>query len=96
MAVKYYEAGNLASDEDTQHVRIQYVSPGLLNLLGVRPQLGRSLEASDSLAAGETPSALISRRLWLRSFAANPRVVGRTVRLAGRAVTIVGVLPRGT
>src|SRR3974390_175648 len=96
MAVQYFEAGNLAYDEDTQQVRIQYVAPGLLNLLGVQPQLGRSFEASDSLLAGETPSILISHTLWLRSFAANPPVVGRTVRLAGRSVTIVGVLPPGT
>jgi putative ABC transport system permease protein len=96
MAVWYFEAGNLAYDEDTQNVRIEYVAPGLLNLLGVRPQLGRSFEANDSLLAGETPSILISHALWLRSFAANPRVVGRTVRLAGRPVAIVGVLPSGT
>lgn len=96
MAVWYSEAGNLAYDEDTRHVRIQYVTPGLLSLLGVRPQLGRGLEANDSLASGETPSILISHRLWLSSFAANPHVVGRTVRLAGRAVAIVGVLPPGT
>lgn len=96
MAVEYFEAGNLASDEDTQHVRIQYVTPGLLTLLGVRLPLGRSFETNDSLVAGESPSILISHRLWLRSFAANPRVVGRTVRLAGRAVTIVGVLPPNT
>ena len=96
MAVWYFEAGNLASDEDTQHVRIQYVMPGLLNLLGVRPELGRSFEANDSLLAGETPSILISHSLWLRGFAANPLAVGRTVRLAGRPVAIVGVLPPGT
>lgn len=96
MAVQYFEAGNLAYDEDAQHLRIQYVSPGLLNLLGVRPQLGRSFEADDSLVAGETPSILISHKLWLRSFAANPRVLGRTVRLGGRPVGIIGVLPPGT
>ena len=96
MAVWYFEAGNLAYDEDTQNVRIQYVAPGLLNLLGVRPELGRSLEANDSLLAGQTPSILISHALWLRSFGASTRVVGRTVRLAGRPVGIVGVLPPGT
>jgi MacB-like periplasmic core domain len=96
MAVEFFEAGNLAYAEDTQHVRIQYVTPGLLSLLGVRPKLGRSFEANDSLGYGETHSILISHRLWLRSFAASPRVVGRTVRLAGRAVAIIGVLAPGT
>lgn len=95
MAVQYFEAGNLAYDQDTERVRIQFVSPGLLNLLGLRPQLGRSFEANGALV-GETPSILISHRLWLRSFAANPRVVGRTVRLGGRPVAIVGVLTPGT
>ena len=84
MAVMYFEAGNLAYDEGTEHLRIQYVAPGLLNLLGVEPQLGRSFAANDSLLAGETPSILISHKLWLRSFAANPRVLGRTVRLGDR------------
>ncbi len=96
MAVQYFEAGNLVSEEETQRVRVQYVTPGLLSLLGIRPPLGRSFEANDSLVGGASPSILISHRLWLRGFAANPGVVGRTVRLAGRAVTIVGVLPPGT
>jgi putative ABC transport system permease protein len=95
MAVAYFEAGNLVDAEDTQRVRIQYVTPGLLNLLGVRPQLGRGFGAHDALA-GETPSILISHGLWVRNFGGSPNVAGRTVRISGKAVAIVGVLPPGT
>ncbi len=95
MAVAYFEAGNLVDGSDVQRVRIQYVSQGLLPLLGVRPMLGRGFGSRDAVA-GETPSILISHGLWVRSFGASPTVLGRTARLAGKTVAIIGVLPPGT
>ena len=38
---------------------------------------------------------VLSHHLWARRFAADPAVVGRTIRLSGRSFRVVGVLPDG-
>ncbi len=64
---------------------------GLLPLLGVRPQSGRSLIESDD--EGSTQRVVvISDRLWRRRYHADPRVIGRAITISGEAYTIVGVM----
>src|SRR5919198_229184 len=65
-----------------------------LGVLGVKPLLGRTLTAEDDIVGG--PRVLvISYGLWRRAFAADPYVVGKTLRITGTGYTIVGVLPQG-
>lgn len=68
------------------------VGPNFLDLLGVRPSVGRGFTDGD-VARGAKPVALISDALWRRVFGGDPRVIGRDVQLDDRVVTVVGVLP---
>jgi hypothetical protein len=43
---------------------------------------------------GAPPTALVSHNLWRTRFGANPAVLNQTIDLDGRAVRIIGVLPR--
>lgn len=69
------------------------VSPNVLALLGARAQLGRVLHTADAPTAdgGERP-VVLSNGAWRAQFGADPRVVGRTLRLGGDPVRVVGVL----
>src|ERR1700722_2353611 len=67
-------------------------SAQLFSLLGVPARLGRSLLDSDDASNGPN-SAVISDRLWRRTFDADRRVIGRTITYSGEAFTIVGVMP---
>lgn len=69
-------------------------SSNYLRTLGLLPALGRDLTDADCVP-GAAPVAIISHRLWQQQFRGDPAVVGRSVRLGGRDVTIVGVLPAG-
>jgi predicted permease len=62
-------------------------------LLGLHPAAGRLLGPSDDLAPGAHPVVVLSYDYWQRAFARDPSAVGRTIRLAGRQYTIVGVAP---
>ena len=62
-------------------------------LLGLRAEVGRLLGPQDDVAPGAHPVVVISHDFWQRTFAADPKVVGRTMRLSGRQYTIVGVAP---
>lgn len=39
--------------------------------------------------------ALVSPQTWRRRFGSDPSIIGRTVRLNGTSVTVVGVGPKG-
>ena len=75
-------------DDEVERVRVSSVSGGYFTVLGVTAALGRTIVTSD--AAGE-PVAVVSHDFWTRAFGAQPSVLGATVTLNGKPVTIVGV-----
>jgi predicted permease len=69
------------------------VTGGAFALLGVEPQLGRAILPEDDIARGGHPVVMLGHGYWQRAFAADPQVVGRTLRMGGRGYTIIGVAP---
>ena len=69
------------------------ISPAAFDLLRTAPLLGRPLVAADE-ATGGPAVAVIGYALWQRRFGGDPNAVGRSVRLGGERVTIVGVMPK--
>ena len=57
---------------------------------------GRLFVPDDCHAPGQAPVALISDDLWESRFGGDTQIIGRVVRLNGRPVTVVGVVPKGT
>jgi predicted permease len=84
---------NATIREDAQRVFAQMVSGNYYAVLGVQPQLGRAIEPSDS-SVNSAPVVLISDGLWEREFARSPAVIGQTMKLNDKPVTIIGVNPR--
>lgn len=80
------EAGALES------VDAAWVTGGYYSTLGVAPIAGRLLGRDDD-RADAAPAVVMSERYWRRRFAADPVVVGRTVRIEGVPVPVVGVTP---
>lgn len=70
------------------------VSPDFFSMLGVRLRLGRGFTPEDG---PDRPRAVvvISEDLWQRVFRRDPSVVGRTMRIDGRTLTVVGVAGGG-
>jgi putative ABC transport system permease protein len=77
-----------------EELQEQFMSAGLLPMLGVQPVRGRLFTAAEDLPkAGNL--VLISYRLWQTWFGGDDGVIGRTVQVASRPATIVGVMPPG-
>jgi putative ABC transport system permease protein len=71
------------------------VKADFFTTLGVTPMLGRGFLPSEELPEGAGPNVVIlGYAFWKTEFAGDPSVIGRTIRLDGKALTIVGVLPR--
>ena len=65
------------------------VTPGFWEISGARPALGRLFGPADR------EGVVLSDALFEREFHRDPNVVGRSVILDSRAVTVLGVLPKG-
>ena len=72
-------------------VRAGVVGGSYFDVMGLRPVLGRLINATDDgqQAAGV---AVLTHRFWTTSLASDPAVLGKTIRLSDRAATIIGVV----
>ena len=70
------------------------VSPGFFKLLGVTPAIGREFVESEA-EIGQHHRIVLGHALWTRRFAADPNVIGRSVRFDGESYEVVGVAPAG-
>jgi predicted permease len=70
------------------------VSPGYFTMLGIKPQLGRVFTQQDSVP-GFIEAVVISDGFWRRNYGADPKVIGRTMRLDNDLYQIIGVMPAG-
>jgi putative ABC transport system permease protein len=72
-------------------VRAGVVGGSYFDVMGLRPVLGRLLNATDDGpdAAG---AAVLTHRFWSTTLNRDPTVIGKTVRLGTRTATVVGVL----
>jgi hypothetical protein len=87
-------AVNATVGDNAERVLAHEVSGNYYAVLGVQPQLGRSMNAGDD-TPGSDPVAVISDAFWERQFARSPAVLGQSIKLNDVPVTIVGVNPRG-
>ncbi|HUJ30763.1 MAG TPA: ABC transporter permease [Candidatus Acidoferrum sp.] len=74
-------------------VSASVATANIFEVLGVRPEKGRTFVPEDDAAEGGSSVVVISDGLWQREFARDPAIVGRTVRLNRHEFTIVGVAP---
>jgi predicted permease len=72
-------------------VKAGVVGGSFFDVMGLRPVLGRLLNANDDGpdAAG---AAVLTYRFWSTSLDSDPTVIGKTIRLGPRTATVVGVL----
>jgi putative ABC transport system permease protein len=76
---------------EPREVRAGVVGGSYFEVMGLRPAMGRLLDAKDDgpNAAG---AAVLTHRFWTTALKSDPSVLGKTVRLGDRSATIVGVL----
>lgn len=83
---------NITGGDRPERVEVLLVSPNYFDLLGAGTALGRTFAAADEIP-GIATVAVISDALWRRAFGADPRIVGRALRIDEDVYEIVGVMP---
>jgi predicted permease len=71
-----------------EELLVSRATPGVFEVLGVPPRLGRPFDERDGADV-----VVLAHELWQRRFGGDPAIVGRKLTLDGRAFTIVAVMP---
>ncbi|HUQ86832.1 MAG TPA: ABC transporter permease [Vicinamibacterales bacterium] len=75
-------------------VRVAEISASAFRIARVPPLRGRYLLPEDE-RAGAPDAVVIGYDEWLRTFAGDPQIVGRSLQLGSTTYAIVGVMPKG-
>jgi putative ABC transport system permease protein len=88
-ALNFSEPGQPA-----QQLPCLYVSGNFFAQLGVNPALGRFITPEDD-QPGHDKVVVLSDGTWRQRFAADPGIIGRTIRIDSEPMTVIGVMPAG-
>ena len=83
--------GALTGHGDAQRVSVAAASEGLFRVWDLQVIEGRRFLASEDVVGGN-PVILLAHGFWEREFASDRGIVGKTLRVDGRAATVVGIL----
>jgi putative ABC transport system permease protein len=84
----------LGTGSEPQRVHCLLVTASVIDVLRIEPMKGRFFTAEEDRPDAERV-AVLSHGLWLRAFAADPAIIGKTVLFENLPHTVVGVMPRG-
>jgi hypothetical protein len=84
----------LEQNGESEMITVEAVTGNYFDVLGVKPLLGRTFDATQDSVAGGYSVVVLSCSMWERKFNADPAIVGKAVRLNGNILTIIGVAPR--
>jgi putative ABC transport system permease protein len=84
----------LTNEQGQEQVAGGRVSPGLLEMLGAVPVLGRTFLPGEDVPGGPRVT-MLSFEAWQARFGGRRDIVGQTVRLDETPYQIIGVLPEG-
>lgn len=89
----YYSFGvSLETSREPEAIRGVHVSPNFFRVLGISLARGRSFLPEEQQPGGPNV-AILSDGFWHSHFAADQAILGKTLTLDGKSVTVVGVLP---
>jgi putative ABC transport system permease protein len=83
---------NLTGSDSPERVQGFQVTPNFLDIVGVKPLLGRGFSAEED-QPGKDAVALLTYSLWQHRFGADPNIVNQTIATNGVTRTVIGVMP---
>jgi predicted permease len=87
---------NLGKDDRTEMGAL-LVSCNFFSVDGPeRARYGRLFLPGECSTPGQAPVAVLSEETWRSRFGGNPRLIGGTISINGRAFTVVGIAPNST
>lgn len=85
---------NLSGNERPERFEGAFITANAFPLLRVQPILGRVFLPEED-RPGAQQVVLLGFDVWKNRYGADPRIVGKSVRVNGEPATVVGVMPEG-
>lgn len=85
---------SLSAADGAQMAQAELVSGNYFDVLRVKPFAGRFFDTTGDRPGGELQGVL-SHALWRRRFGADPSGIGRSMRVNGQPMVVVGIAPPG-
>jgi predicted permease len=95
LAAHYDFLANVTRGSEADATRGVIVSGGYFNVLNLQPAVGRLIGPQDEESVDEAPVVVLSHDYWQNRFGGDPNVIGDTLTVNNRTLTIVGVAPEG-
>jgi len=92
IAALHSQSLNITGAGEPKFVGGVRASASLFALLGVEARHGRVFLPEED-RAGANRVVILSDRLWVRGFGADPKIIGQTISLNNEPYTVVGVMP---
>jgi len=93
MAAIGYRSWNLTGTGEPVRIEGEAFSADIFSVLQTYPILGRAF-TPDEDRSGAPHVTLLGYGLWASRFAADPSIIGRTIRLDDESYTVIGVMPQ--
>ncbi len=81
----------LVGDRDATRIDVGLVTGNYFDVMGLSPVLGRAFGPGDD-GRGAAPVMILTHDYWMSKFGGDSAIVGKQLRVSGKAVTVVGVL----
>jgi len=85
--------GEAISGSTPEQIHVTFATSNYFPEFGIAPALGRLLTSDDEGPDAE-PAALVGELFWQRWFGGDPAVIGQSIRVNGKLLRVVGVIPR--
>jgi putative ABC transport system permease protein len=91
-AAEYTNFTIVGQDELPAQIGGLRVSAGYFPVFGVGPLLGRAFRPDEEIP-GQDAAVILSHGVWVQRFAADSGIIGRSLQVNARQVTVIGVMP---
>ncbi len=91
-AFQWWTFSIAAPGQPAERLRGVLASPEFFATLGLQPSLGRAFTAEET-QPGRDQVVVLTDSCWRARFNADPAVIGRTLRIDGANLTVIGVMP---
>ncbi|MGQ0648627.1 MAG: ABC transporter permease [Gemmatimonadaceae bacterium] len=81
----------LQGEQDAVRITVGLVTGNYFDVMGLSPVIGRLLNDSDD-GTSVPPVMVLTHEYWMKRFGGDPAIIGKQVRVDGRAVEVVGVV----
>lgn len=82
---------SLVTENDAVRIDVGLVTGNYFAVMGLSPELGRAFNEGDD-GTSAAPVMMLTHDYWTRRYGGNSSIVGKSLRVGGKSVTVVGVL----